>query len=111
MKVAYHDPATWTPSQYLRTTPQRREASGGHLVEFKNNRLLAKCCGEGGVKGLQQRTLGRNRFTSGPSKALDAGAEVVVSACPACKSNLALAAARLRKEKKGPPEGHGYTDW
>jgi Fe-S oxidoreductase len=29
------------------------------------------------------------------------GAEVVVSACPACKSNLNLAAAKLRKEKKG----------
>jgi Fe-S oxidoreductase len=29
------------------------------------------------------------------------GAEVVVSACPACKSNLQVAAARLRKEKKG----------
>jgi len=34
-------------------------------------------------------------------EALDVGAEVVVSACPACKSNLTLAAARLRKEKKG----------
>ena len=29
------------------------------------------------------------------------GAEVVVSACPACKANLQLGAARLRKEKKG----------
>ncbi|MBP1698968.1 MAG: FAD/FMN-dependent dehydrogenase, partial [Deltaproteobacteria bacterium] len=29
------------------------------------------------------------------------GADVIVSACPSCKSNLQVAAARLRKEKKG----------
>ena len=34
-------------------------------------------------------------------EALEVGAEIMVSACPACKSNLQLAAARLRKEKKG----------
>jgi glycolate oxidase len=34
-------------------------------------------------------------------EALEVGAEVVVSACPSCKSNLQVAAARLRKEKKG----------
>ncbi len=34
-------------------------------------------------------------------EALEVGAETVVSACPACKSNLQIAAARLRKEKKG----------
>ena len=33
--------------------------------------------------------------------AVDLGAEIVVSACPACKSNFQQAAVRLRKEKKG----------
>ncbi|MGB9628629.1 MAG: heterodisulfide reductase-related iron-sulfur binding cluster, partial [Thermodesulfobacteriota bacterium] len=34
-------------------------------------------------------------------EALEVGAEMVVSACPSCKSNLQVASARLRKEKKG----------
>jgi len=34
-------------------------------------------------------------------EALEVGADTVVSACPACKANLQLAAAKLRKEKKG----------
>jgi glycolate oxidase len=29
------------------------------------------------------------------------GVDLIVSACPSCKSNLQVAAARLRKEKKG----------
>ena len=33
--------------------------------------------------------------------AIDLGADVVVSACPSCKSSLQQAAAKLRKEKKG----------
>jgi glycolate oxidase len=31
---------------------------------------------------------------------VDIGVDMVISACPACKSNLHVAAARLRKEKK-----------
>jgi glycolate oxidase len=71
------------------------------LVEFPLNRNLAKCCGGGGgVKAYDTEMsmeIGYKRI----QQAVSAGAEVVVSACPACKSNLQLAAARLRKEKKG----------
>jgi glycolate oxidase len=34
-------------------------------------------------------------------EAIELGAEVIVSACPSCKSSFQQAAARLRKEKKG----------
>lgn len=34
------------------------------------------------------------------TEALDVGADMVISACPACKSNLHVGAARLQKEKK-----------
>ena len=32
---------------------------------------------------------------------IETGAQIVISACPACKGNLKLAADRARKEKKG----------
>jgi len=74
---------------------------GLELVEFKQNRSLANCCGGGGgMKGYDNAlssTLAYKRIT----EASDIGADMVVSACPACKSNLHVAAARLRREKKG----------
>ena len=71
------------------------------LVEFKNNRLLAKCCGGGGgVKAFDNVLSGEIAYKR-MEEAVEVGAEVVVSACPSCKSNLQLASARLRKEKKG----------
>jgi len=74
---------------------------GLELVEFKQNRSLANCCGGGGgMKGYDtdlSSEIAYKRIT----EALDIGADTVVSACPACKSNLQVAAARLRKEKKG----------
>jgi Fe-S oxidoreductase len=34
------------------------------------------------------------------AQAMDLGAEVIVSACPSCKSNLRLGAAKVGKERK-----------
>ena len=38
------------------------------------------------------------------------GADVIVSACPSCKSNLQVASARLRKEKKGKMKAMDITE-
>jgi Fe-S oxidoreductase len=42
--------------------------------------------------------------------AVDLGADVVVSACPSCKSSFQQAAARLRKEKKGTLKAMDITE-
>jgi glycolate oxidase subunit GlcD len=103
LKVAYHDPCDLGRHMNIFEPPRNvvKSVPGVTLVEFKNNRLLAKCCGGGGgVKAFNNELSGEIAYQRA-LEALDVGAEVVVSACPACKSNLTLAAARLRKEKKG----------
>ena len=103
MKVAYHDPCDLGRHLNIFEPPRNLLAQipGVTLVEFKNNRLLAKCCGGGGgLKAFDNALSGEIAYKR-ILEALDVGAEVVVSACPSCKSNLQVAAARLRKEKKG----------
>ena len=103
MKVAYHDPCDLGRHLNIFEPPRNliKKIPGITLLEFKNNRLLAKCCGGGGgLKAFDTNLSGEIAYQRA-LEALDVGAEIVVSACPACKSNLQLAASRLRKEKKG----------
>ena len=103
MKVAYHDPCDLGRHLNIFEPPRDllMKIPGVTLVEFKNNRLLAKCCGGGGgLKAFNTDLSGEIAYQRA-LEALEVGADTVVSACPACKSNLQLAAARLRKEKKG----------
>jgi glycolate oxidase len=102
-KVAYHDPCDLGRHLNIFDPPREllKKIPGVTLVEFKNNRLLAKCCGGGGgLKAFNIDLSGEIAYKR-ILEALEVGAEVVVSACPSCKSNLQVAAARLRKEKKG----------
>jgi glycolate oxidase len=103
MKVAYHDPCDLGRHLNIFEPPRDllKKVPGVTLLEFKNNRLLAKCCGGGGGLKAFNTELSGNIAYQRMLEALDVGAEVVVSACPACKANLQLAAAKLRKEKKG----------
>jgi glycolate oxidase len=102
-KVTYHDPCDIGRHMEIYEPPRNilKHIPGLDLVEFKQNRSLANCCGGGGgMKGYDNAlssTLAYKRIR----EALDIGADMVISACPACKSNLHIAAARLRKEKKG----------
>ncbi len=103
MRVAYHDPCDLGRHLNIFEPPRDliKKIPGVTLVEFKNNRLLAKCCGGGGGLKAFDTSLSGEIAYKRMMEALEVGAEVVVSACPSCKSNLNLAAARLRKEKKG----------
>ena len=102
-KVAYHDPCDLGRHMQIFEEPRHllKQIPGVKLNEFKMNRLLAKCCGSGGgVKGFDNQ-LSQDIAYDRVLQALEVGAEVIVSACPSCKSNLTQGAARLRKEKKG----------
>jgi len=103
VKVAYHDPCDLGRHLNIFEPPRDliKKIPGVELIEFKNNRLLAKCCGGGGgMKAFNTELSGEIAYQR-MLEALEVGAEMVVSACPACKANLLVAAARLRKEKKG----------
>lgn len=103
MKIAYHDPCDLGRHLDIFEPPREliKSIPGVALIEFKNNRLLAKCCGGGGgVKAFDTRLSSEIAYQR-MLEALDIGADIVVSACPACKSNLQIASSKLRREKKG----------
>jgi glycolate oxidase subunit GlcD len=101
-KVIYHDPCDIGRHMNIYEPPRSvlRAVPGVELMEFKANRALAKCCGGGGgLKGFDgelSSILAEKRV----AEAMDLGAEIIVSACPTCKSNLKLAAAKLQRERK-----------
>jgi len=101
-KVIYHDPCDIgrhlgiyePPRDVLKSIP------GLELVEFPQNRLLAKCCGGGGGMKAYHNDLSLKLAENRVAQAMDLGAEVIVSACPSCKSNLRLGAAKVGKERR-----------
>lgn len=103
MKIVYHDPCDLGRHMNVYEPPRKilQAIPGVELLEFKENRALAKCCGGGGgLKAYNNELSGEIAY----HRALDAielGAEIIVSACPSCKSSLQQAAARLRKGKRG----------
>ena len=102
VKVAYHDPCDIGRHMNIYDPPRNviRAIPSVELVEFNQNRNLAKCCGGGGGLKAYHTDMSLDIAYKRIQEADAAGAEAVVSACPACKSNLQVAAARLRKEKK-----------
>jgi len=103
VKVAYHDPCDIGRHMGIYEPPRNviRAIPSVELVEFPQNRNLAKCCGGGGGLKAFDTEMSLEIAYKRIQEANSVGAEMVVSACPACKSNLQVAAARLRKEKKG----------
>ncbi len=101
-KVIYHDPCDIGRHMNIYEAPRNvlKAIPGVELMEFNLNRALAKCCGGGGgLKGFDgdlSSALADKRV----AEAMDLGAEIIVSACPTCKSNLKLAAAKLQRERK-----------
>ena len=97
-KVTYHDPCHL--GRHLGEYDPPRQAllkiRGLELVEMKRIRKYSYCCGAGGgVKGLYPSValkLAERRLM----EAAETGAEVLATACPFCKHNLAEAASRLK---------------
>ena len=71
------------------------------LIEFPQNRQLAKCCGGGGGVKAFANDLNQDIALARIKQAIAVGADTVVSACPSCKNSLNQGAARARKEKLG----------
>ncbi|MFH0825244.1 MAG: FAD-linked oxidase C-terminal domain-containing protein [Pseudomonadota bacterium] len=101
--VVYHDPCDMGRHMGVYEPPRNvlKSLPGVTLLEFPQNRAMAKCCGGGGgMKGFDNEMagdIGYNRLLT----AIDLGADAIVSACPSCKGTFNQAAARARKEKKG----------
>jgi glycolate oxidase len=102
-RIAYHDPCDLGRHMNVYEPPRKilQAIPGSQLLEFKENRSLAKCCGGGGGLKAYNIDLSGEIAYRRVLDALDIGAEIIVSACPTCKSTLQQAAAKARKEKKG----------
>jgi glycolate oxidase len=102
MKVAYHDPCDLGRHMGMYDPPRRvlKAIPELTLLEFAQNRQLAKCCGGGGgLKAFDTEMSGEIAYKR-VQQAKDVGAEVIVSACPSCKRSLQTAAGRLKREEK-----------
>jgi hypothetical protein len=89
MKVAYHDPCDLGRHLNIFEPPREllKKIPGVTLVEFKNNRLLAKCCGGGGGKsgkGISTCTRCEGKGQIRQVRGSLFGQMVSVSTCPAC---------------------------
>jgi glycolate oxidase len=103
LKVIYHDPCDLGRHLGIYEPPRNviKALPGVELMEFPQNRALAKCCGGGGGVKAFDNQLGGDIAFERIKQAIALGAEAVVSACPSCKNSLNQAAARARKEKVG----------
>jgi len=112
LKVAYHDPCDLGRHMGIYEPPRKviKALPGVELLEFAQNRALAKCCGGGGGMKAFDLELGSDIAFARIKQALDLGADMVVSACPSCKNSLNQAAARARKEGLGKIKVQDITE-
>ena len=85
-KVTYHDSCFLGRYEGIYDEPRQilQSIPGLDLVEMKDNRQNALCCG-GGSGGLWQETKKGERFSElRVAQALDTGAQVLAVACPYC---------------------------
>jgi heterodisulfide reductase subunit D len=85
-KVAYHDPCELSRLGGVIEAP--RDALRhmvGEFIELPENRIDVRCCGGGGLLQAANNDLRLSIAKHRLSQAKELGAEIVVSACPACK--------------------------
>jgi Fe-S oxidoreductase len=89
-KVAYHDPCYLGRHNGLYDQPRRvlKQASGSDVVELADSRESSLCCGGGGGGIWMDRKKGERFSDLRIRQAIDAGAEVLATACPYCIVNF-----------------------
>lgn len=99
-KVAYHDPCYLGKHNGIYEEPRKilKSIPGVELVEMQRNRENSLCCGGGGGRMwadfLEEPRLAEIRIL----EAIDAGAELLATACPFCLINFEDAIKGLNKE-------------
>ncbi len=96
--VFYHDPCDLGRHCGIYDPPRELLSHFTDVKEFEYNRDEAHCCGGGG--GLQSTNydMTLDIAKARVMEAIELGADMIVSACPACKSTLSTAATELKKE-------------
>jgi glycolate oxidase len=102
MKVTYHDPCTLGRHLGVYEEPRQviADIPGVELVEMDRNRKDSYCCGAGCLVKMHDNDLALKTGVERLQEAENSGAEAVVSACPACQTNMLEAARQSGKKLK-----------
>jgi heterodisulfide reductase subunit D len=89
-KVTYHDPCHLGRELGIYDAPREilRAIPGIELVEMETKREAALCCGSGGGVRSYDPELAKRIGADRIRQALEAGADVIATACPFCVNNL-----------------------
>jgi heterodisulfide reductase subunit D len=95
-KVTYHDPCHLGRELEIYDAPREILSAipGIELVEMETKREAALCCGAGGGVRSYDSDLSRRIGADRIRQAIEAGADIVATACPFCVSNLEAGASR-----------------
>jgi len=96
IRVTYHDPCDLGRKSEIYDAPRRiiNAIPGLEFVEMEDHKENALCCGGGGNLETLDAELSREVAKLRLEQALDAGAEVIISACQQCERTLVMAARR-----------------
>ncbi|NOZ88210.1 MAG: (Fe-S)-binding protein [Deltaproteobacteria bacterium] len=89
-KITYHDPCYLGRHNGIFDQPRDvlKNIPGLELVEMRNNRQNSLCCGGGGGRIWMDTPKGQRFADLRLAQAKEAGAEMLVTACPYCISNF-----------------------
>ena len=89
-KVAYHDPCHIGRHFGIFEEPRRilKSFPKSSYIEMKHNRYDSQCCGAGGGYKIQFNDRAEYIASLRVLEAKELGAEMLVSACPFCVTNL-----------------------
>ena len=101
--ATYHDPCDLGRSFKIFEEPRDilKNVPGLELVEMERNRLLARCCGGGGLVMANDYSMARDMAAERVRDAIAVGAEIIVTGCAACKDNLTKGYRSMPKEERG----------
>jgi heterodisulfide reductase subunit D len=90
IKVTYHDPCHLGRHAEVYEAPRRaiQAISNVKLLEMETNRRYAHCCGSGGGVKASFSDLADKVAANRIQEAVEAGAEMLVTACPFCHKGL-----------------------
>jgi len=96
--VAYHDPCHLGRGQEVYEAPRRilDSIKGIKSKDLGRSRENSLCCGGGGLLPIGFPEFSLDLARERASEMKNIGAQFLVSACPACKENLKIAAQKLR---------------
>jgi heterodisulfide reductase subunit D len=102
VSVTYHDPCHLGRGQGIYDAPRDILTSikGVKFMDLGRSRENSFCCGGGGLLPTGFPEFSDDLARERASEMKNSGADVLLSACPACKENLKIAARKLKRGTK-----------